>query len=116
MPRPPRKVNNILERAAEEAENFFGQKITAPVNGTEMIPRLTDHPVEHVTWENAPPAGHYTVQVNPYAMPYSALSPYRVSIFYNGKELISRTGTAAAGHTIQTTPVETTIAEFNIPG
>lgn len=106
-------ASGLFARALAGAEQFLGGKIIPSSIGNTN--HLTNHPVEHVTWENDPPLGRYTVQINPYAMPYADTSPYHVTIFYNGKEILSRSGTATQGHTIEVSPAETTIAEFNIP-
>ncbi|MBS1016959.1 hypothetical protein [Acetobacter persici] len=108
--------NGLTASLLNSARNMFGSRIVPPTSGDHVPPlALTNHPVEHVTWANNPPTGHYTVQVDPYAMPYSETSPYRVSVFYNGSPLVSRNGVAQRNHTILTSPRETTILEFDIP-
>lgn len=53
--------------------------------------------VENAFWEVAPPAGLYTVLVDPALMPQRSATPYRLSVFYKGRLILRHQGIARAG-------------------
>lgn len=61
-------------------------------------PPPTNRPVENIVWQTSPPLGLYTVIVDPFEMPTSATSPFRVTVRYKGSVIVSQRSTAVRDH------------------